>query len=181
MSIQNSKGKPRLQRPRLRDASKPSHDADKPRRTERRPHRTANRSLLAAARHAAGEVVGSDGFDRATPSEPSQLAREALRMFRAFVRELGTGSPTARAHALAFAMQHAAGQRLTLAADAAGLDTPRGLALLERASQCQARSERAATAAIALAGLLDGRRTPKGALAPWLEPDDDSETDGGPA
>lgn len=112
--------------------------------------------------------MGSATSGLPSPPEPSQLAREALRLFRAFVRELGTASPTARAHALAYAMQHAAAQRLTFAADAAGLATDRGLALLEQAAKCQGRSERSATAAIALAGLLGKPRATSGDLPPWF-------------
>jgi len=174
MTFERSEGKPRLQRARLRDVSTPLSADDKPRRIERRPHRTANRSLLLMARQAAGEAMGSVGSDLETPPAPSQLAREALRLFRALVRELGTSSPTARTHALAYAMQTAAAMRLTIAADAAGLDTQRGLELLEQAAKCQARAERSATAAIALAGLLKSSR-PKAPPAPWLEAADDDE------
>lgn len=158
--IENDQGKKRLQRPKLRDVSRPPSADARPRRTEARPHRTANRSLLALARHAAGEALGSIGSEHATPPEPSQLAREALKLFRAFVRELGTASPTARTHALAYSMQSAAAVRLTIAADAAGVDTERGLQLLEQAAKCQGRAERSAVAAITLAGLLDKTKKP---------------------
>lgn len=169
MTFERSHDKPRLQRPKLRDVSTPPSAARKPRRAEKRPHRSANRSLVSLARQAAGEAVGTHGSDVATPPAPSQLAREALRLFRAFVRELGTASPTARAHALGYAMQSAAAMRLTIAADAAGVDTERGLLLLEQASKCQGRAERSATAAIALAGVLDRPRKPSdGNLADLL-------------
>jgi hypothetical protein len=161
VTVENDNGKPRLQRRRLRDVSRPSSTTGEPPRAERR-HRTANRSLLLQARRIAGELgVRSEGGEGATaPGAAQELAREALRVFRAFARELGTVSPTARSHALAFAMQSAAAQRLTFSAAAAGLDTPHGLQLLEQAARCQGRAERSAIAAITLAGLLD-RRAPE--------------------
>ena len=154
--IENDQGKKRLQRPKLRDVSLPGSGANKPGRAERR-HRAANRSLLLQARTLAGKLgVGSVGVgDDVAPEGAQELAREALRVFRAFVKELGTASPTARSHAFAYAMQSAAAQRLTFAAAAAGLDTPRGLQLFEQATRAQGRAERSAIAAITLAGLLD--------------------------
>jgi hypothetical protein len=175
VTIERDNGKPRLQRKRLRDVSRPASTTAKPSPTDRR-HRTANRSLVLQARRIAGELgVGSARVDGAAAPEGAQeLARESLRAFRAFVRELATQSPTARTHAFAFAMQSAAAQRLTFAAAAAGVDTPRGLQLLEQAQKCQGRAERSAIAAITFAGLLD--RVPKGKRAdvvPWFESTDD--------
>jgi hypothetical protein len=118
--------------------------------------------LLALARQVAGEAMARPSGAASPPEGAQELAREALRAFRAFCRELATASPTARAHALAFAVQSAIAQRLNFSAAAEGLDTARGLALLEQAAKCQGRAERSATAAIALVGLLGKPRAPTG-------------------
>lgn len=176
MTFERSHNKSRLERPRLRSVSQPSAADREPGSTAGRPYRAANRSLTATARAAAAKALGSVGANRSTPPEAAQIAQEGLRLFRAFVRELGTTSPTARAFALSFAMQSMAAQRLTLAATEAGLGTDRGAQLLEAAARSQGRAERAATAAATFAGLLRGKPGDQNP-APWFErdPNDDSE------
>lgn len=124
--------------------------------------------MLVRVREAAGEVTG---VQPASP-EAATLACDALRLFRAFIRELGgPASPIVRSLALGYALQHVAGARLTLAAAEAGLATDEGARLLERAAKAQGRAERSAVAAATFAGILSPRdRTPGAPPAPWLEP-----------
>lgn len=159
MSVERSHGKTRL-RPRTLRALKapPSLAGGEPRPAHARPHRTARRSLLATVRAAAEQEVGGTVVDGRAPSEAAELAKQALRLFRAGKREIGSDSLTACTLLLAWAMGSAVAQHLTLAGAVAGLSSDRGLALLERAAKSQGRAERSWCAAITAAGLLDGRR-----------------------
>lgn len=109
--------------------------------------------------------------------EGAELARVALRLFRAGRRELGSDSLTAAVHLFGWALQCAVAQRLTLEAGQVGLGTDRGVDMLERGGMAQSRAERSWIAAVNAAGLLDGREPATTRSAPWLETDEDEGAD----
>lgn len=148
--IEQSNGKPRLQGERARDLKAPPEPGSSSARSRRhRPHRPAHQSLFAQVRaEAASEGVG----------DAPVLARRALSLFRAAAKEHGSASLTVRAHLLAWALQTAVAQLLTLEAGRAGLGSELGLKLVERAGKCQGRASQAWVAAVSAAGLLDGRQ-----------------------
>lgn len=139
----------------------PSRAAGEPGATCKRPHRNAKRSLLATVRAAAEKLGQAAGSEVNAALGGTLLARQALRLFRAGKRELGTDSPLALSHLLAWALQSSAAQVLTLAAADTDLASDRGARLLEQAAKCQGRAERSSVAAASFAELLaKARKTP---------------------
>lgn len=125
-------------------------------RNKKRPHRSAKRSLLAQVRAQAEQLAADAGAGKNVDGQ--QLARDALRLFRAGKREVCTDSPIAMSHLLAWALQSSAAQRLTLEASKAGLGTDRGARLLQQAAKAQGRAERSSVAAASFARLLERPR-----------------------
>jgi len=149
-TFEKTQGRLGLQRPRQRDLKPlPKADPSVPRRGAKRPHRPANQALFVELRREAA---------RAGVSDASVLARRALQLFRAGVKEHGITGLTARAHLLGWALQTAMAHMLTLQAASTGLGTDRGLELTERAGKAQGRAERSWVAAVSAAGLLSGNR-----------------------
>lgn len=182
-SHQRSQGRVRLAEHRLRDQQPlPSPNAGATPPGDERHHCIPIRHLTALTRVVAGER-GSVESELAASPGAAQLARAGLKSYRALVRELGwPKSPTARAHALTYGLLTAAAHQLVLEAGAAGIATTRGLELLDAATRIAGRAERSSTAALALAGLLDGKRSKPSAIAERHAdilgaPVDDTDTD----
>lgn len=147
----------RLQPDQRRDLKPvPKQAAAGKKRNKKRPHRSAKRSLLSQVRMEAEQLAVDSGAGRSVDGQ--QLAKDALRLFRAAKREVCTDSPIAMSHLLAWALQSSAAQRLTLEAAKAGLGTERGARLLEQSAKCQGRAERSSVAAASFARLLEQPR-----------------------
>lgn len=143
----------RMQPRRLREVRPPKRATSAPRTTSRPRHRAARRLLLIGVRTAANKLRELGDLEH-PELERARLAQQSLRLFHAGKRELGTDSPIALSHLLAWALQTSAAQTLTLAAAAAGIASDRGARMLEQAARCQGRAERSSVAAASFAELL---------------------------
>lgn len=173
--IERSHNKLRVLRPRSRDLEPAAADADPHRDRDGAGrfqsgntvgrHRTAKRSLMAVLKAAvAAQVAGVGAGSDAAPPAPAELARHAITLYRAGQRDLRTDSPIALSHLQRWAVGTAVAQHMTLAAAAAGLETDRGLRLLERAQAAEQRAERASIAALDVARVLRGAAPAGGGL-----------------
>lgn len=159
MSIERSHDRKRLQLARTRQIAAPKADASGSAGDGRGPFRRTRRQLTATLRARVAAGVGSALGAAATPQDGAQIARTALSLYRAGVRELRTSSPIALSHLLRWAIGTATAQHLALAAADAGPPTERGRQLLELSMRLEGRAERASVAALTMAQALSGQHT----------------------
>lgn len=173
MTLERSHGKPRIARTRLRDVSAAAvgeRQSDRDSLGRFAPgngagrNRTAKRSLTATLRAAVAQALAGVAGGVASPQTGAQIARDALSLYRAGARELGTDSAIARSHLVRWAVNSALASHLVAVASEAP-DTERSLRILERAHICGGHAERASVAALTFA-----RAFPAGAGTPTLDP-----------
>jgi hypothetical protein len=182
MTVELSHGKPRLMRPRLSDVSSAA-TAGEPNREGRDERgrftvgnraaveRSARRAITIRERQLLEAELAKLPDSSVTPSERARLLRDVRALFRSACRSVASASPIVVASLASYARSSVIASLLTARAVEAGVDTPRGLQLLEAAQRSEARGERASLHAVSMAKLLaePGR---KSLSAPWLEDDD---------
>jgi hypothetical protein len=120
--------------------------------------RGALRAPYEAARKRVGEALASG----TTSSDADQVLTDALAVFHAVRRELGSGSAIVQGPAIAYAVETILAGYFTKEAATAGFLTERGMLLHDRALACEQAAARAMTAALAAAKALSGRRKSAG-------------------
>lgn len=166
MTLERSHSKLYALRPRSRDLAPHDPPADGPvGRDDRGRFTSTNRAaadravksaLTGQLRRAVAQGVAAALGSDATPQTGVQVAREALALYRSACRELGTNSTLARSALVKWAIGSSVANALQLAAVAAGVDSERGLKLLERAERASQVAERSSITAADLARVLRG-------------------------
>lgn len=112
-------------------------------------------SLKAIASNQVSRAVGS----QLAPAESRQLVGWAMSIYRKLRRDLGANSPLVQGPLLRFAVNSVLCNHLTARAAMVGFESEHGAKLMELAAKLEARSERSAIAAMALARVLPGKRS----------------------
>jgi len=183
-TIEKSHGRPRLTAPRLTDLG------TVPTAQERSQNHTAKgtfadknkaavgRSAKAAVRKPYGEAEGRISAALVANTEPSasdRLLADALAVFHAARRELGSGSAFVQGPTIAYAAETILAGYFMSEAAQAGFLTDRGMQLHERAMACETQAARAMTAALAATKALGGRKTRRRATPSYLIADGDDK------
>jgi len=181
-TVELSHGKPRLTAPRPSDlGSVPTgrdRSADHDARGRFTPAnqaavgRTARMALRAPYR-AAEERIRQATAEQCEPGESDRLLADALAVFEAARRELGTRSVFAQGPTIAYAIETTLAGFYMQQAAAEGFLTERGLELHERAMQCEQAALRAMTAALAATKALGGKRKQRSPVAAILAAGDE--------
>jgi len=169
-TIEESHGKARLVGPRLSDlGTVPTDTEARHDRGERgrflpgnkvavgRTARTAIRAPYRAAEQRITDAVEGG----AEPSDSDRLLADALAVFHAVRRELGSSSALVQGPAIAYAVETILAGYFTKAAADAGFLTDDGMRFHDRALACEQAASRAMTAALAATKALAGRRKPQ--------------------
>lgn len=167
--IERSRGKARLTQPRPSDIGAVPAGADRLANHDRagrftagnragvgRSARTAIRAPLRAAEKRISEALATGG----EPAESDRLLADALAVFHAVRRELGSSSALVQGPAIAYATETILAGYFVRAASEAGFLTERGMLLHDRALACEQAASRAMTAALAATKALS-LRAPK--------------------
>jgi hypothetical protein len=140
MTIEQSHGKARPALPRASDL--PTIEADEKPSRERAAHghfAAGNRTGLGARfTHTIKKALGT----KASSGEAKVVARDARRVFSHLIRSMPSDAPPVRVLAAMHARHVALNAFYTTKAEAAGLDTPEGMKLLEIADRQSQRAER---------------------------------------
>lgn len=166
MTLEKSHGRLYSLRSRSRDLAPVDPPAIRPAERDERGRWTgANRAAVARAsktalsaplRRAVAQGVAAGLGDAASPQTGTETAREALALFRQACKELGCDSTLVRSHVMRWAVATTVGSALTTAAMAAGMDSDRGLRLLERAERHAQLAERSSITAVDVMRALRG-------------------------
>jgi len=168
MTTEKSRGKARTIKARSSDLRAPSESVAKPTdaRTPDGRFAAGNRASIAARfTHTIRKALGA----KTAEGEALVVARDARRVFGHVLRSLPSDAPPVRALLAVYARHQALHAYYTVKAEAAGLDTPEGLALLAVADRQSQRAERVLVTVHDLARVhaeLDGRRPEAGQLPP---------------
>lgn len=151
MSIERSKGKPRVTGDRLSNMTAPRPPADRPstvseQAAQNGKWRGSREALSAPMKAVAGadvrRAIGSD----ATPEASQLVARNALVLAGDVQRDVGVVTPFIAHHVTRFGVNSALAGFFTQRAAELGFDSDRGLAMLEAAHRCEQQSTRAMVA-----------------------------------
>lgn len=161
MSTRISHGKRILDLDRLADMGKPAPHEQPTTRAEQNQNNARNRStkeaVKAPLKAAAGNAVRKALGGKATPEESALVAQNALVLAADAQREIGVSSPFVSNFAVRYGVAVALAGFFVQRASELGFDSPEGLAMLEAAHKCEARSERAMLAADAAVKAFAGK------------------------
>jgi hypothetical protein len=169
MKPEQSHGSHYLMRPRPRDVA-PAEPDDSPSAGRGPGGRFAHGNAIGSGARATHAVQGSlkaiassqvsrSVGGQLAPAESRQLVAWAMSIYRKLRRDLGATSPLVQGPLLRFAVNSVLCNHLTARAAMVGFESEQGAKLLELAAKLEARSERAAIAAMALARVLPGKRS----------------------
>lgn len=164
-TLEQSRGKARLTRPRLSDVGTvPTVDERSRDRVagglfapgnKAAVGRTAKRALTAPLRAARTRLRELDGGLPAPIAD--ELLSDAMSVFNSARVELGSSSVFVLSNAVMFATESVLAGHFAKQAAVAGFDTERGAELLEMAHRCETQAQRAMTAALAAVKALPKR------------------------
>ncbi len=158
MGIEQSHGKARPTLPRAKDLARlDAATVGEPSEWRGEAGRFAPGNQIAVGRgwkHAISRALGRD----AAEGDAWQIAADAWRVYLAILRELPHNGAAVRLNAARAARAFAVAGFYDARADAAGLDTDRGMLLADKAAAHWARAERHTVTAIDLATKLAGKR-----------------------
>lgn len=162
MTVEKSKGKPRLTHARLTDMGDGTPSEQPTTRSEQNQNNARNRSSKEATkaplRAVAGAEVRKALGGRATPEESRIVAQNALVLASDAQREIGVSSPFVSHYAVRYGVNAALAGFYTQAAAEAGFDSELGLVLVDAAHKAEARAERAMVAADAAVKAFAGKQ-----------------------
>jgi len=168
MKPEKSHGGHYLMRPRPRDVApvEPEHGPSSDRGPGGRfapgnrigPGARATHAVQGSLRAIATRQVTQVAGGQLAPAESRQLVAWAMSIYRRLRRDTGAISPLVQGPLLRFAVNSVLCNHLTARAAMVGFESEHGAKLLELAAKLEARSERSAIAAMALARVLPGKR-----------------------
>jgi hypothetical protein len=110
-----------------------------------------------------------------TPEDSKRVIADALKLYAANRRALGSGKVPVLARLIRVSVNDALATYYTTQAGAAGFATERGLELIDAAHRCENRAERAMTSALAFAKAIGVKAPPEARYAPGFDVEADGE------
>lgn len=168
MTLERTHGKLRPGLPRASDLTEPPTAEKRPTGRDALGHFVkGNRSAVGARfTHAVRKSLGS----KASSGEALVVANDARRVFAQVLRSLPSDAPPVRALLSVYSRHQSLHAFFTCKAEAVGLDTPKGLELLEQANKQSQRAERVLVTCFDLARICAGQQGRAGSREPWELP-----------